>query len=414
MRLGNFLPASSDRSQDDSWLKRTSHSAFAALVILGVTTGVAAAPTSTSVSLSDDLSSKLTMSMVSPSAPPQSEVKRLVAPGAQVMPQLIRGTNVNAPGHAERPGFHFKGLTPEQRQTSFSAQPLKFTPNGPCPYGYRPVFDRVIGHHSPIATTYTVNEVKQVFVAYNFPQGKPPMLSLQLYNGKQWETVRINDHLLTAASPCRGTKPPSLMSFQMTSSRNAVVALFEKGFAKFVDAHPKLRWRDTKDEGYAGLQNIEAGKVMSAITGRQYMYVKSGKGGGIHAILAAANWVVRCMNTDVPCTFSIVNSATATARVGNRISDVRSNAKTGRSNAKTGYYSFFDKYIEQRITLIPNHAVFLVSAPAARGSYFTEAANGLLHRQGYRVELDHEIMGSLVNWLVFWYCGKKEKVLSFI
>lgn len=372
MRLEHFLPASSDLSQDGSWLKRTAYRAVAALAALSITTGVGATPTNTSLSLSDDLSSNMLTPSDSFNVPPQSEVKRSADPGPQLMPQIIRGTNVNAPGYAERPGLHFTDLTPKQRQASFAAQPLKFTPDGSCPYGYRPVFDRVIGRHRPIATTYTVNEVKQgaigdcglgaALVALRSnneakvqsllriisPTGKPPLLSLQLYNGKQWETVRINDHLLTAGSPCRGTKPPFLMSFKMTSSVNAVVALFEKGFAKFVDAHPKLRWRDNKNEGYAGLQSIEAGQVMSAITGRPYQYVKSGKGGGIHAILAAAKWVVRCMNTDVPCTFNIVNSATATARVGNRISDVR-------SNAGTGHYSFYDKYTQQRITLIPNH-----------------------------------------------------------
>lgn len=95
-----------------------------------------------------------------------------------------------------------------------------------------------------------------------------------------------------------GSYPPTPIFF---------MPLFEKAFAKFLDANPD--WKSTKPEvtGYAGLEGVNPANVLAAITGGTPKSVWRTKSGFDVPILAA---LLQCMRADAPCVIGTTNSTT--------------------------------------------------------------------------------------------------------
>ncbi|GMK59027.1 hypothetical protein CspeluHIS016_0700420 [Cutaneotrichosporon spelunceum] len=105
--------------------------------------------------------------------------------------------------------------------------------------------------------------------------------------------------VLDAALPGpNGNYPPTPIFF---------MPLFEKAFAKFLDANPDWKAAKPEETGYAGLEGVNPAYVLAAITGGKPVSVPRTTPGLDGPIIAA---LLRCMTGSAPCAISTGNSTT--------------------------------------------------------------------------------------------------------
>jgi hypothetical protein len=105
--------------------------------------------------------------------------------------------------------------------------------------------------------------------------------------------------VLDAAFPAPGGGYPPTPIFFMP--------LFEKAFAKFLDANPDWKSAKPEETGYAGLEGVNPAYVLAAITGGTPKSVWRTRPGFDGPILAA---LLTCMRGTAPCAISTGNSTT--------------------------------------------------------------------------------------------------------
>jgi hypothetical protein len=130
-----------------------------------------------------------------------------------------------------------------------------------------------------------------------------------IYPGKE-ATVLIDDKLPTLTSGLCGTYlgfQPTLDAVCQNPSTGAYdstnvffVPLFEKAFAKYIDAFPELRSQQTRDNGYTGylgLEGIRPDIVLASITGGEPQSEFRNLESTAPIILA----LLRCIRDDIIC-----------------------------------------------------------------------------------------------------------------
>ncbi|BEI82010.1 hypothetical protein CcaverHIS002_0211700 [Cutaneotrichosporon cavernicola] len=95
-----------------------------------------------------------------------------------------------------------------------------------------------------------------------------------------------------------GTYPPTPIFF---------MPLFEKAFAKFLDANPAWKSAKPEETGYAGLEGVNPAYVLAAVTGGTPKSVWRTRPGFDGPILSA---LLTCMRGTAPCAISTGNSTT--------------------------------------------------------------------------------------------------------
>jgi hypothetical protein len=287
---------------NSSFKARLFNAAVAALAASGALRAVRAAPTTPDAATTSDVGDAVAI--------PDNSVHRLVAR------KEANNESPNIVGEEPPPGFSL--TDPATALANPASQPLGFsdTDTG-CHF-------KVSTINIPHTTTnadgwMSVDDVDQqslgdcgvgaamIALRDNNARGLRNMLTsgsntkdlqFRFYYNSKSTVVHIDDKLPFDPDCSTG----QLGSFQITNN-NAYVPLTEKALAKFFDAYPDLR--NTKTPGYAGLINIDAATVMSAISNvRAIRVLHPVSPNHSSMVLSYTNAIIKCMNDKHPCTLA--------------------------------------------------------------------------------------------------------------
>jgi hypothetical protein len=306
------------------------------------------------------------------------------------------GTNQNLPGFAQQDASQFGLVGPEVAMVNALAQPGAPGAQDECSFIYKPFLSgskastRVpFRRPAPFEPT----DVKQggigdcglgaallalrgnnqnsvlsrTLTQVAFPPEKPVYRAIFYATGTAVD-VFIDDYLPTVDTSDGVCERPESPASYRAPHGNYYVPLFEKAWAKYVDAHMQFATSERRDEdahGYLALTSMPAMNVLRGVTGRSRKAVHKTKTGDDYKFLQA---IMDCLNGPQTCVFSSVSANNLEKAYGppNRF-DVysASGGRVFRNNDHT--YTLVDTDQDNtRLTLVGDHAYALMRSQSNR------------------------------------------------